>query len=63
MPLRTVSETDEPMETAPRNSKMTARKTACLMVRDPAPTEEAYAFATSFAPMPYAAPNACDEIL
>jgi hypothetical protein len=52
MPLRIVLATDEPIVTAPRNSKIAASTTACLMVRDLAPTDVAYAFATSFAPMP-----------
>jgi len=36
-----VSATDEPARTAPANSKMTARKQACLMVSALEPTEVA----------------------
>ena len=43
---------------APMNSKMTARKHACLIVSAFEPTDVAYALATSFAPMPKAAKKA-----
>merc|ERR1719183_3349310 len=57
MPLRIVLATCEPIVTAPRNSKIDARTTACRTVTDLAPTEVANVFATSFAPMPHAAKN------
>ena len=47
MPFRIVFATDEPIVTAPRNSKTAARHTAWRTVSALAPTEVAYAFATS----------------
>ena len=52
MPLRMVSETDEPMRMAPANSKTEAKRTACFTVMALAPTDVANALATSLAPMP-----------
>merc|ERR1712185_456012 len=43
MPFRIVFATDEPIVTAPRNSKTAARHTAWRTVSDLAPTEVAYA--------------------
>ena len=54
MPLRIVLVTSPPANQAPRNSKTTAIKIACLMVIAFDPTEVPIALATSFAPTPQA---------
>lgn len=52
--LRTVSVTEPPSRRAPANSKMAAIIQATGRVMEPAPTDVAKAFATSFAPIPHA---------